>query len=384
MLPDNIMKFSKPIKYCKYHSLKKQQGAAVMLFSAVLLFGITSTIIYSTKAGVTEQKVTGNQIRSKQARQAANSGLTAAMLAIDKKTVNLLNNKRHITTLGTQEIADLGSYTIKYNTLENGDPSNILVTVNATSADGTGVRAMQQIYTFMPFLSNVPPATLVAPDDVVLEDTTVSLDNKSATTDTTIWCGRSMKKRGATGLGVRATPVKTTSKIKQKGKLQKRVKANVAGFPTGNALFEAFFTSTKANTKKLSTVIDCQSGCTSADIDGKSGLVWVDGNINMNAKSNKGAGQFNPATGVDNPIILIIDGELKMNHSSSQINGLVYVTQDWDNSNGNGGKIKGSVIVEGSMKASGALTLKYNEDILSSIKNNAGMYLPVPGTWKEI
>jgi len=358
--------------------LKKQKGAAAIIFASVLLFGIGVTTIYSARVGVIEQKVTSNQIRAKQARQAANSGVSTAMLRIKKSQV--LTHPE--ATLPAETIQGVGEYITSYETV-GGDPNRLLVTINANSVDGSGLRDVQQNYKFMPYLRSVPPATMVASGDVTLSDDTVIFDNKSTKTDATIWCGKSLKKRGVNGLGVRATTAKTTSNVTGGGTTA-RTKANSTRLPTGDALFESFFASTKADVKKIAKVVTCnpKKGCNAKDVDGLSGLVWVDGDLKINGNTKKGVGQFDATN--KSPVILIVNGQFKVNHPNALVNGMVYVIGDWNNAGGKGGKVKGSVVVEGNMTASGSLIMKYNDTILSSVQDTVGLYIPIPGTWKEI
>lgn len=377
-----MMKLLKTSQHAKH-----QQGAAVMLFSAVLLLGITTSMIYSARTSIMEQKVTANQIRAKQARQVNNSGLSAAMIAITRSMISTTStNKKDLLNPDTQEfptavIPGLGSYNISYNALAVGDTSDILVTIKAKSEDGTGLRDIQQVFRFQPFVKTIPPATLVSEGDVVLDGPTVQLDNVSNKyTTVTLACGRTMKRKN------KAKTAKTSTTLAGTAITKRRVMSGLAttnSMPQGDALFESFFIDTKTNIKKRATVINCGSTCGSNDIAGLSGLVWVEGNLNMN--SNKPAAGKYVKGSVNEPIVLIVNGDFKMSHNKAQVNGLVYVTQDWNNNGvGANGKVRGSVIVEGNVSANGQLSLAYNDTVLDSVISNIGMYIPLPGTWQEI
>jgi len=59
-------------------SLKRQQGAATLLVSIVLLIGVTLITIFAARVGVMDQRISGNELRHKVALASAEAGLEQA------------------------------------------------------------------------------------------------------------------------------------------------------------------------------------------------------------------------------------------------------------------------------------------------------------------
>ncbi|MFW5450456.1 MAG: PilX N-terminal domain-containing pilus assembly protein [Methylophagaceae bacterium] len=57
---------------------RDQQGAAVLLVSVILLIGVTLIVMYATRVGVQDQRISGNEVRHKEAFANAEAGLDEA------------------------------------------------------------------------------------------------------------------------------------------------------------------------------------------------------------------------------------------------------------------------------------------------------------------
>lgn len=66
------------------HSLKRQRGAAVLLVSIVLLIGVTLITIFAARVGVMDQRISANEYRHKEAQAAADAGLEQAAAFISQ------------------------------------------------------------------------------------------------------------------------------------------------------------------------------------------------------------------------------------------------------------------------------------------------------------
>ncbi|MCX4187239.1 pilus assembly PilX N-terminal domain-containing protein [Methylophaga sp. OBS4] len=58
--------------------VKKQQGAVVLVVSVILLIAVTLVVMFATKVGLQDQRISGNQYRHKQAFSHAEAGLDQA------------------------------------------------------------------------------------------------------------------------------------------------------------------------------------------------------------------------------------------------------------------------------------------------------------------
>ena len=146
--------------------------------------------------------------------------------------------------------------------------------------------------------------------------------------------------------------------------------------PAENEFFDMFFAQTKADIKEVAE----RSGrvfATGDSLDGETGLIWVDGNTNIN-----GTDVIGSAT---NLAILIIDGNLdKLNGAT--IYGIVYVTGTLEIA-GNP-VVKGSIIAENPAASTGAGTLTlvfkpWGDEDGSALPFIPGTGAIIPGSWKD-
>ncbi len=382
----------------KFQQFYKQTGGSTLLVAGILLFSTTLVTLYGAQVGVLEQRISSNYYRAKQAELSTSSGLTAATMNLKKATIIGADTG----TLSTSTLSQVGSYDTSYRTVIAGDPNELEVIVTGKSSDNSAQYKALQQYTFSPFLRNtLATSTLISKGDVTIADN-VSLDNKSLIDDTVLISGGVFNKTSLTA-GKRCP--KTSRQNLNLGLTNKRMRirdpkvSKKSGSTTidltNDGYFELFFANTKQNVRKFSQIVDCSLGCTDTDIETLTGLVWVDGNLNLNA--GKSVGKYikdytasPPITTTINPIILIVNGDFKMSNHSSLVHGLVYVMGSWNNNISKAkGKIRGSVIVEGITNLAGStgatpdFTLKYHEEIMNYLKTQVGAYLPVAGTWRD-
>jgi len=375
----------------------KQAGGATLLVAGVLLFSTTLVTLYGAQVGVLEQRISGNYYRAKQAELSASSGLTTAIINLDRATVE----NAETGTLPTGTLNQVGSYDTTYRTITTGDPDKLEVIVTGKSIDNSAEYKALQQYAFSPFLrKTLATSTLISKGDVTVTDN-VSLDNKSLVDDTvlitggvfdklTLTVGKHCPRTSRQNLNLTLTNKRIRTRDPKVSK-----KSDGITNLDADAYFELFFANTKENIRKFSQVVDCSLGCTGTNIENLSGLVWVDGNINLSAgrtvgKYVKDYTTTIPTTTTINPIILIVNGDFKMSHHSSLVHGLVYVMGSWNNSVTKAkGKVRGSVIVEGVTNLAGStgtaqdFELKYHSEIMEHLKTKVGAYLPVAGTWRD-
>ena len=147
--------------------------------------------------------------------------------------------------------------------------------------------------------------------------------------------------------------------------------------------------------KARATIVNCQSGCTDADLldnngNPLTGVIWINTCDNSGKNCNKAlniTSSFKLGTSAK-PVLLIVDGNLEMQNSGASINGIVYTTQNFKNDNsGNAGSITGSLISEGNINITQNLTFNYDNTMMNAFENGqfAGqvMYTTVAGSWKD-
>jgi len=217
--------------------------------------------------------------------------------------------------------------------------------VTGHSLDESATTQVSQQFEFSPFIRNTLPAvTLISMGNISLTNN-INIDNKDTENDTVIWTGGTLNK--SSSVNVPRSPSQTTSSNKKNRIVtsSRKLSLNTDGTTKNDdAYFETFFSNTKENIKKVSTVINCTTTeCTNNNLDGLTGLIWVEGDLAMSHDKETGKYEKNAAgiiTEID-PIILIVTGNFKMSHKNSTINGLVYIMGNWRHNNGNAkGKLK--------------------------------------------
>jgi type IV pilus assembly PilX-like protein len=167
----------------KYRTLlNRQQGAAALITTIILLIGVTLVVIFATRVGVLDQKISGNEMRHKEAFANAEAALeqTASFLRVnpslhDSSTVGW------VSCVGSTSIypCDITGAEMVYGTIAGGDITSILplAATNATDAflvktasnilaigvgasdDGTGAATAQVAYAKISLITpgEIPP-----------------------------------------------------------------------------------------------------------------------------------------------------------------------------------------------------------------------------------
>ena len=164
---------------------------------------------------------------------------------------------------------------------------------------------------------------------------------------------------------------------------------------TADIFFENFFTKPKLDIFSLAMKISCAGICqSSANVfnnvnasiaagDGLGGLVWVTQPTRLNSAITLGS--------ADDPVVLIVAGDLDITHANVTIFGAVYVAGRFTM---NGGKIWGAVLVEQTAAVGNGAQLVYDNAVVgqglatngqTTLKNteHIGDYKKLAGSWRD-
>jgi len=382
-----------------FQTFNNQSGGAIYVFSIILVVIMSMIGVYSARITTTEHKISANHYRSKQAFESAQAG---ADIVLNHLTPNIISqiNPSDVTTKFT-DISTLGINLPVLSPLKNQQSPGaysvslkqyainkdiITIKVEGFSGD-TSVSSPGQIITQRllktSLISYRPPAPLIARDTINIGNG-LSIINRTNNPDGNIpkatWSGG---KTHSKYNNISAT----IDVVSQDGKLD-----GLSGIYemdtalkklTPDKLFQNFFTKTKSEMKAIATVIDCHKGCTGGDINNmKNRIIWIDATKSNNSYETLRINRSITIGSENNPVILIIDGNLKLDDINANISGIIYTTQDFENING-AGNINGSLISEGKIIASGNFTFTYKNKILLSLINNMGSYVRIAGSWKD-
>ena len=184
-----------------------QRGVATLLISLVVLTTITFTLIYSARTVLMEQKITANDLRGRQAFEAAEAGQEAAVAYLITTGGRDKDGDGNIATQDVDEfIFDTdGDGTRDSNTLTTPNGSSVTVTLTnadvktgsvaytATeittqgwSDDETATRTINHVYTYLTPLPNVPDNPVLARGNIVINGSATVFNPEG---HSTIWSG---------------------------------------------------------------------------------------------------------------------------------------------------------------------------------------------------
>ena len=420
--------------------INKQRGAASLLIAIVLLIGMTLLVFSSTKTVLTETKIAADNYRTTQATAAAQAGMdwgvayfmqggfdqphsVAGVIVAKDGAVDYVNGSRKSLTFtspaGTK-IQTTSSEVYFDNTLANACNANGSMTEgqiisSGWSDDNTAVRTITQCVGTVDIFNSgeTPKQPFVAKAGVGVFGNAKIINRYS---NISIWAGGADAVHGAAyGTYLRPSGTEigdyTTEQLDSSCEASPCNVANNPGpntqivsnqksgngidvitndltlaskststtnytDPAENEFFDMFFAQTKADIKELAD----RGGrlfAAGASIDGETGLIWVDGNININGTDVIGS--------PTELAIVIIDGNLdKLNGAT--IYGIVYVTGTVEVA-GNP-VVKGSLIAENPASSTGAGTLTlvfkpWGDSDGSSLPFIPGTGAIIAGSWKD-
>lgn len=422
---------------------KQQRGAATLVVSMTLLFGMTLIAFFVNKNMIFEQKTSANQMRSTKAFEAAEAGVEWA--------TSMLNDPRYTnatcTTTGTNTRSFRSQY-LPYSAASGFAPvSDAQPGCSMSSATGA------------PALSCSCPAAGSNPSlSSTIDPTfTVKFEPINATTMPGVNTNKEsvlVTSYGCTAADGRCVPGAAGSadayqKISVILKLRPALKAvPAAAISTGGSLVLGSSASTVANTDAASngTLVNAGGTCcgnqkfqSTTTLPGTPAQnAIVTGDTSLSALSSSQDAMFNaffgttvaqyqadPATKVltatmcggdcasafqtafdqgyrafylqgdmsisngtigtqANPVILVTSADLKFN-GATQVWGLIYADTavSW-NPNGLGsGGLNGALVTRGSFSPNANANYLYDADALSRIRGLTGTMMRVPGSWKD-
>jgi len=169
--------------YTNQEFFKAQQGAATLLVSIVLLIAITLITLFAARVGVMDQRISGNELRHKEAFSSAEAGLEQAAAYLDANPIlhdgsvsdgwatctgstsifpcNLTDAEMVLATVvaGTSITPSMPSILPSADSFLVKIPTGIIAIGQGSSEDGTGAAVAQVSFTKTSLLTpgEVPP-----------------------------------------------------------------------------------------------------------------------------------------------------------------------------------------------------------------------------------
>lgn len=388
----------------------RQRGVLTLVVSLSILVLSTLVTFSVTKAILMEQKISNNELRAKQAFEAAEAGMLAAMDYIsndpdrdangvldplvfdgsDADTIGDANN----TTIGTAAVTVMVT-----DVSADLDMTSVEISAVGYSDDRSATRTVTQTMVLINPLPNAPQNPVVTRGSVIIGGSATVINQEG---HSTIWSGRDVDlgSNNATNTFVPRLDAANYPICMDTARLCTTAPASSRNIKSvdviesdsslaalsSDAFFQNFFGMSEATYRASMVTIDTTGANFNTDADlATHEVIWVDGDTDIQGStigcmtSQTGAGVC-PNNQIK-PSIIIIDGDAEFT-GTPQIYGILYVTGTITMS-GNA-TIYGAVVTAGdaSNSTGGSLTIVYDSSILAGTAL-AGNTSGSAGTWKD-
>lgn len=374
----------------------KQNGAATLLITMVLMLLITSAAIFTAKFSSQDVRISANDYRAKQAETAAQAGVDHTLNILNKQ--DIINNNAATGTIGPANLTAtiggqnivLGSYQATYEILDLNNAAatmlgkNNLVRITSTgkSADNSASKKIETMARFAPVLVNEPKGNIIARGNVKLGTGgggNITIDNDKS--KFFVWSGGAITNySGSTALDNSSGIFSSSLSPKPQLLPNDTLLSATLNDASGDKYFRAFFGADRTVIKKLATVVDGSDSNLNIKLSNGGRFYWLTGNVILN-NSTYGGSTTNPG-----PVIIFVENGATLTLNNATINGLLYIDTSWTHGSGSMSTINGALIINGNLAVAnaGKLTINYPySTIIQKLPKYVGVYAHVAGSWQE-
>jgi Tfp pilus assembly protein PilX len=385
------------------HNLKisgnQQRGVITLVISLVVLMLSTFVVFNVSKAILMEQKISNNDMRAKQAFEAAEAGMNVAIEYLDTNPdrdgtpgIDPVFDLNPVDGIGDNATATIGraSVTVTTSVCAAGAATGICITSTGRSDDRTATQTVTQILMTINPLPNAPQNPVTVRGGIIIGGAAV-VENPEGFS--TIWSGSDVDVGGnqttttlvpdvnaTTGPnaypGCMDVPL-TCATISSSNKLVVGVDViendSSLSSLSDPQFFQNFFGMAPLAYQSSMVTINATTADAEASItNALSEVIWVQGNADVNGNITMGS--------LTQPSILIITGNLSVNGNVT-FNGIVYVMGNITVGSGNT-TIIGAAVVAGQANGGGGLLIRYSSDVLGNT-SLAGSSTGGAGSWRD-
>lgn len=398
---------------CRLNALRRREdGAATLLVSMILLIAATLLVLYASNTVVGEQRMSANEVRSKQAFQAAEAGIELSI-----EHINAGNDFQNVSlaTLNGRWSSANSSYRVMFcpsaafpaaqqcaDLAVNGiSPACAAPAAGQATAWVVGCgwsddnAARKRIVTLVARTEPVPGDVnnpLIAKGNVAFggNPTVTNYFN-----NLTVWTGATLDNTGNTGKTVIRKPSSVAGALTSNEVVAQVGNGNnvctqaadlICTTSTGvfgpdviqgdmtlanltpDQFFENFL-GTPPNVYKATMPDEIVASGDAGTISAGDKVYWVEGNASIS--QNIGS--------EGHPVVLVVNGNLSLGGNAT-IFGVVFVKGDLSVSGGP--VIRGAVLSTGSVSSGGNLNVIYDPDAVGGA-NSIGTFAAMPGTWRD-
>ncbi|MDX1490104.1 MAG: hypothetical protein R3332_02385 [Pseudohongiellaceae bacterium] len=385
--------------------LARQSGVLTLVISLVILTLSTLVTFNVSKAVLMEQKIANNDLRAKQAFEAAEAGVLAAVAYLDNDPdvdsdsvidpVFDTNNDG----LGDSNTAVVGTGSVVVTTTDlSTDMTTILITSQGFSDDQSATRTITQVLSTINPLPNMPDNPLTTKGTIIISGS-ATVHNPEG--HSTIWSGSDIDLGsnnststevpdigGATYPGCMDIPM-SCSLVSASNRLIAGVDIiendSSLGALTSDEFFRNFFGLSPTTFRSALTTIDTTPADIVADAHlASQEVIWVEGDVTISGIT---VGCTTAVTGNNvcpaantKPSIVVVNGNATFT-GTPHFYGLLFIRGD---TLGSGNvTVHGAMVIAGNASSTGgSLDIWYNSDVLESTAK-AGASTGSSGTWKD-
>lgn len=392
----------------------QQRGAMTLLVALVLFIAATLLVLYTSNTAVTEQRMSANEVRSKQAFEAAQAGIELGVRHVNSGGAFDAQLTQADATWAAQNsflrarfCSSAAVPTLQCADHQSGGFSGACTAPDADDklawlvacgwSDDSAAR--RRVMTFVAKASPLPGGVtnpLIAKGTVAMggNPTVVNYYN-----NLTVWTGHNLASSSATGKTVirrpssspgQLTPQQVANQVgggnqvcnpSQAPDLICTTTSGVVGpdviqgdsslsILTDAQFFENFLGSSPTEYKSSMVDSVVAAADVSAQTVGAGGQVyWVDGDASISHDIGSAG----------NPVIVVVDGDLSLSGSPT-IFGVVFVRGSL--SQAGGATIRGALLASGGVSGNGSLNVIYDPDAVGGVRR-LGSFASMPGSWRD-
>ncbi len=406
----------------------RQQGLATVLVALVLLIASTLIVFFLARSTVTEQRITGNEVRAKQAMAAAESGLDRALVRLNQQGLDsnddqVTDDITGATTVGTAQyrVAFCEADDPGFNAGNAGQCSEavsgafacntpaylarkVMLVACGWSDDESARHFASRLIAFSPALTNAPTNPLTARGMVNVSGNMTVLNYYD---NLTIWTGEDIDFNNATSKTWVRDPsdpqpempdfddpdsladypaVPNDSNFANTGQSdayvsgldQDVISADIVSSDNSLAtlseddLFRNYFGESKDVYRE--TVVTQDIAADDLFNESRDGqVIWVEGDVVINEDLGSR----------DEPVVLIVNGDVTFK-GNAVTHGVIFSTETVGGETSASGtpELYGSLISTGSVDATGNLKIFF-DPLASGLAARSGAPATVPGTWRD-
>lgn len=408
---------------------RRQAGLGTLLVAVVLLLLVMVLIATVSRTMVVEQRMSANQVRAKQAHEAAQAGIDAAMTYIttgvggtDRNGDNIADDLASVTlstgasyraafchpedTATAITCSDTSGTRPGCNYLDNLTPAGGNAPQEATflntplivacgwSDDNIAKKTIRQHVGAVPALAD-PPTMPITAKGAINVSGAVTVDNLF--NNLTIWSGQPVTNVGASGRTAVLDPacptqdptaallasndpcLLVTSQDDVIGPDVISSDISLASLST-DEMFSNFTGAPNLSTYRDRVGVRTLSNAEAQTLDDNGG---VKGQAVVIQNDNEGTGDITLPNGTigsrERPVVLIINGN--WTGGNVTVFGAIYVRGNITLA-GNP-VVQGAVLVEGNVGGTGNLTVRYSPFVMENAANRTGRPGLIPGSWRD-